>query len=282
MKRFMFIAATAALLFVGCSSPSPPDALDEKADIPYTTTVIEDIPVNTSYSSNEDIDIPQNYRQMSEKVYAVIENGTITNYMMPIYKDGKYSFVECDKSGKETITSTNTTTEQITTTETTTTTAELTAPPVTDPPATSPQVVEVPVNPPVTNPPKPVEPQTPPATNSPAPPVTSQPTEPPTSPPPAAAFSYSLINGLNGLPENVKNTFQLYIDEADVGVPVTKTKKNNDEIYALVYVFEGSPLTIRSVTKDGVITYKLGDSGRKTTCYVVKITGVQAVSFSKG
>lgn len=286
MKRLLYIAAFSAIVLTGCSSSSPPQNLDENADIPYISTTTEDISEIFPSESTVDIDIPANYRKMSDKIYAVIENGTISKYMMLIYKNGEYSFIECDKTGKTTITTTQTTiTTTVTTTESATeTTIETTQPqtqPVTQAESpTPPAVTAAPYIPSATAPPEYIEPQLPPATEPPATVVTTpQPTEPPTVAP--VDFTYSIINGLNGLPENVRNTFQLYIDEADVGVPVTKTKKNNDEIYALVYVFEGSPLTIRSVSKDCIITYKLGDSGRKTTCYVVKVTGVQNVAFNK-
>lgn len=300
MKRFLtsLVALVISISFTACSnSENPADLFNLDAPVELNGTSTTSADDNPEQQPIENLDnIPDNYKLLEGDIFAVVENGQIIKYKKGTQKGDGWTFVDCDKNGvTESITTTTTTTitttssmtvsHQLSTTsshkQTTTTKSESVA---TKPPSTT--TTKKPATQNTTSTkntttPKKTTTTTITTTTTKATTTTPKPTTTTTTTA-SVPFSYSIVQGLSGLPENVANYFQSEIDDADVATPVLKSKKTGGKTYALVYVLNGPPVTIRAVTKTGSITYKYPTStSKQTSCYVIIMEGEYTPQFNK-
>lgn len=292
MKRLLasLVALVISISFTACSnSENPADLFNIDAPVELNGTSTTSADDNPEQQPIEKLDnIPDNYKLLEGDIFAVVENGQIIKYKKGTQKGNGWIFVDCDINGvTESITTTTTTTitttssmaisHQLSTTsshkQTTTTKSESVA---TKPPSTT--TTKKPATQNTTSTKNTTTPQKTTTTTTKA---TTTPTTTTTTTA-SVPFSYSIVQGLSGLPENVANYFQSEIDDADVATPVLKSKKTGGKTYALVYVLNGPPVTIRAVTNTGSITYKYPTStSRQTSCYVIIMEGEYTPQFNK-
>lgn len=292
MKKTFVLLLAAALLLSGCSNKSQPTGLDSYVEVKNGTSA--DVSGQEQETQELTLDeIPKEYKNIEGNIFAVVKDGEIVGYKYGKKDGDKWTFVDCDEKGNivikkattkeektkssKTTTTTTTTTSKSTSTTTsalTTTKSQITS---STPQPTQRRTTTSPVsskqNVPQTT--KPVTQSTTKATSK----STTQSTTKATT---TVPFSYTFINGLSGLPSTVKNYFQYYIDRADINSLVTKEKiGDNGNLYVMLYMLNGSPVTIRGVQSNGVITYHLG-SGTTTVCRIIEIKGFNGkVSYNK-
>ncbi len=267
----------AVISFSACSNKEVPKSLD---------SYIEANSDSQTDNSDNDIqtvildEIPSNYKNINGNVFAVVKDGEIVSYKYGTKQGGKWTFTDCDENGKiiekqgnKKTTTTKITSKSTTSSATTTTQASITSSSSIITVSTTQATSRVDPNSTTKQTTKPTSKAT---TRS-----TTKATTPKATTSQSVPFSYHFINGLSGLPDAVVNYFQYYIDEADIATPVCKTKKSGGKVYAMIYILNGPPVTIRGVSNKGVITYKLG-SGTTTSCKVVEIKGYDGtITFNK-
>lgn len=294
-KSEILCIVLSCLIVTGCSSKADPkDLLNDPADKPYINTE-----TTTLYYDSDDIceswdNIPENFKPLGDNLFAIVENDSIVGYRRGFLINEKWQFEVCDERGNLIVTTVITSSLQTSTTTTATVTAkekddnnektnvnngDIHTGGVSD---NSTNNSDTQNNDYTYHPQEPnaVEHQKPPVTTV----ITTAPPQPVTTAHPVqdkAKFSYKIVNGLSGLPADVSGYFQSSIDQTPDGTILTRSSKSGNSWYAIVYVKNGPSLTIRSVTKDGVISYKAAGSTENTVCYVVVVEGVNNISFNK-
>lgn len=289
MKKICTLILIGALLLSGCSNSEHPNGLDNYVEAKDGNSLSD-----AGQEEPQEIildEIPKEYKNIEGNIFAVVKDGEIVSYKYGKKEGDKWTFVDCDEKGNiitkkvTTTKSETTTTSESTTTTTSSNSSSETATSSkannsTTTKATTTQLRSVQTSAATT---KQTQAQTPkPATQSSAKQTSKPATQSTTKATSAVPFSYTFINGLSGLPTAVKNYFQYYIDRADINVLLTKEKiGDNGSLYVMLYMLNGSPVTIRGVQSNGIISYHLG-SGTSTVCRIIEIKGFNGkVSYNK-
>ena len=290
MKKAYVLLLAIAIMLSGCSNKSQPTGLDSYVEVKNGTSV--DVLGQEQETQELVVDeIPKDYKNIEGNIFAVVKDGEIVGYKYGKKSGDKWTFVDCDEKGnivtkKVTTTTSETTTSSESTTTTTSsnssslTTTSATTRSSTTTKTTSASSMSVQTSAATTKQ-TPVQ-TTKPATQSTSKQTTKATTQSTSKATSAVPFSYTFINGLSGLPAKVKSYFQYYIDRADIGTLLTKEKiGDNGSLYVMLYMLNGSPITIRGVQSNGVISYHLG-SGTSTVCRIIEIKGFNGkVSYNK-
>ncbi|MBO5576870.1 MAG: hypothetical protein J5956_11310 [Ruminococcus sp.] len=285
MKKLYILLLASSILLSGCSNKGGPTGLDSYVEAHNGSSPTDSgVEIETQEAVYDEI--PQNYKNIEGNIFAVVKDGEIIAYKYGKKDGDKWTFVDCDEKGNIITRKVTTTTTQKTDYSTTTTTSSSTTKAMNSSTTTSKQTTKA-AQPATkqsaaTSQKKTSAQQTKPNTQPTAKPTSKPATQSTSKATSAVPFSYTFINGLSGLPASVKNYFQYYIDRADINSLVTKERiGDNGSLYVMLYMLNGSPVTIRGVQSNGIISYHLG-SGTSTVCRIIEIKGFNGkVSYNK-